>query len=180
MFLKIKSFTPAFLLLVLPATNLCAQQKETAPANNEAEFEQQYQERITKDRLFGTYIPKNLDDALLQLDKLIAPDNQLMVKNIPEDSICIYLHSKLGQWIILNWGFYGGSRLSNYLRSAGVTYPDDMADLILIAYHRHLNQKPVVIKNLALSFRDKRKKSWQEEQKKHPVLYEETRKKDRR
>ncbi len=89
------------------------------------------------------------------------------------------MHNRLGQWIILNWGFYGGSRLSHYLRSAGVTYPDDMADFLILAYHRKLNGKPVVVKELATPFRERRKKEFQAEQKKGKVIHEETRKKNR-
>lgn len=170
----------SFVLIAFPVFCFSLAAQETPPPNNETEFEQQYQERITKDRLYGVYIPKNLDDALSQLDKLISPENKIKVKNLPEDSVCIYLHAKLGQWIIINWGFYGGSRLSNYLRSAGVTYPDDMADLIMVAFHKRLNNQPVVVKDLALQFREKRKKEWEEEQKKREVLFEETRKKNRR
>jgi hypothetical protein len=154
-------------------------QVQEGPANNEAEFEKQYQERIRKDKLNGVYIPKNLDDALLNLDKLISVEAQQKMKEIPEDSVCLYLHHRLGQWIILNWGFYGGSRLSHYLRSAGVTFPDDMADFIILAYHRRLNGKPVLIRELAPIFREKRKKEWEKEKKEGVIIKEEVHKKNR-
>lgn len=151
---------------------------QEGPANNEQEFEKQYQERIRKDKLNGVYIPKNLDDALLQLDKLISADSKQKIKVIPEDTVCMALHNRLGQWMITNWGFYGGSRISHYLRSAGITYPDDMADFLLMAYHRKLNGKPVAIKELAIAFREKRKKEWEKEKKEGKVIYEEKRKKE--
>jgi hypothetical protein len=151
---------------------------QDGPANNEDEFEKQYQERITKDKLNGVYIPKNLDDAMLQLDKLISPDAQKKMKVIPEDSLAPALHKRLGQWMIMNWGFYGGSRLSHYLRSAGVTFPDDMADFLLLAYYHKLNGKPVGIKELAVKFREKRKEQWEQEKQKRKVISEEVRKKN--
>lgn len=155
---------------------------QEGPANNEKEFEKQYQERIKQEKLNGVYIPKNLDDALLQLDKLITADAKIKIKSISEDSVRFRLHARLGQWIIMNWGFYGGSRLSHYLRSAGVTYPDDMADFILMAYHRKLNGKPYSIKELATGFRDRRKMDFEKDKKKRKVIKEETRpkQKDRR
>ncbi len=166
------------ILVLLPFfTPLLAQE---GPASTEAEFEKQYQERIKMDKLNNVYIPKNLDDALLQLDKLTSPESKLKFKTIPEDSVCMYMHNRLGQWIILNWGFYGGSRLSHYLRSAGITYPDDMADFLILAYHRKLNGKPVGIKELAVNFREKRKKEFQADKKKGKVIHEETHKKNRR
>lgn len=148
------------------------------PPNNEEEFERQYQQRIKQDVLNGVYIPKNLDDAIAQLNKLISPESKIKIKAIPEDSVCIVLHKRLGQWMIMNWSFYDGSRLSHYLRSAGITFPDDMADFVLLAYHRHLNGKPVNIKELAVYFREKRKAEFEAEKKERQVIYQETRKKE--
>lgn len=166
------------LAVVGSQTALSAQQQPALP-NNEQEFEQQYQERIKKEILNGVYIPKNLDDAIAQLNKLISPDSKVKIKAIPEDSVCMYLHGRLGQWMILNWGFYGGSRLSHYLRSAGVTYPDDMADFLILAYHRHLNGKPVNIKELVILFKEKRKKAFEAEKKTRTILHTEKRKRPR-
>jgi hypothetical protein len=64
------------------------------------------------------------------------------------------------------------------LRSAGVTYPDDMADFVMLAYHRRLHEKPVNIKELATEFKEKRKKEHQERLKKGKVIHEEVRKKN--
>ncbi|MCA0235592.1 MAG: hypothetical protein LCH81_04340 [Bacteroidetes bacterium] len=166
--------------LVLSFFSVAAQTPvQEGPANSEAEYQQQYQERIKKDKLNGVYIPKNLDDALLQLDKLTTPESREKFKAIPEDSVCAIMHYRLGQWIILNWGFYGGSRLSHYLKSAGITYPDDMADFIMLAYSRKLNGKTVNIKELATRFREKRKQEFEKSRKKGKVLKEEKRKKNR-
>lgn len=145
------------------------------PPANDQEFEKQYQERIVKDRLNGIYIPKNLDDALAQLNKLSSEESKAIFKNIPEDSVCLLMHNRIGQWMIVNWSFYEGSRLSNYLHSAGVTYPDDMADFLILAFHRQLNQKPVSIKELATLFREKRQAELQDELQKGKVIKEETR-----
>jgi len=152
---------------------------QEGPASTEAEYEKQYQERIKKDKLGNMYIPKNLDDATLQLDKLISEESKQKIKAIPEDSVCIKMHNRLGQWMILNWGFYGGSRISHYLRSAGITFPDDQADFLLLAFHRKLNGKPYNIKELATNFRQKRKEEWEKEQKSRKILHEEVRKKNR-
>lgn len=173
--MQLKFSLLCFLVMGMAAKgNLFGQQ--FTPANNEDEFERQYQERIKKDVLNGVYIPKNLDDAFAQLNKLISPESQATIKSIPEDSVCIVLHRRLGQWMIMNWGFYDGSRLSHYLRSAGITYPDDMADFLLIGYHRHLNGKPVNVRDLAIFYKEKRKKEFEERQQSMPVLHEETRK----
>lgn len=175
------SLFPIFsLLLLFPSQNVFSQtpQEEKGPASTEAEFERQYQDNIRKEVLNGVYIPKNLEDAMLELDKRVSTEARLKFKELPEDSVCLFMHNRLGQWMILNWGFYGGSRLSHYLRSAGVTFPDDMADFLILAYHRRQNAKPIGIKELAIDFRERRKKEYQEERKKGKVIHEETRKRN--
>jgi hypothetical protein len=149
---------------------------DDGPINTEEEYQKRYNERITKDRLYGVYIPKNLDDAMLQLDKQISEESKKSIRSIPEDSACMVLHRRLGLWMINNWGFYEGSRLSHYLRSAGVSYPDDMADFLILAYHRHLNQKPIELKELAKFYRETRKKEHLDDLKKGEVISEEVRK----
>jgi hypothetical protein len=174
---RILVLIPGFFLML---SNIFAQtqQEEPGPPSTEAEFEQQYQERIRKETLNGVYIPKNLEEAMVELDKRVSSEARTKFKALPEDSVCMIMHHRLGQWMILNWGFYGGSRLSNYLRSAGVTFPDDMADFLILAYHRRQNAQPIGIKELATDFRERRKKEYQEKMKKGKVIHEEVRKRN--
>lgn len=164
-----------FILFLIPGIPYLLSAQQYTPPANDREFERQYQERIAKDRLNGIYIPRNLDDALAQLDKLSSPESKKVFMSIPEDSVCAYMHNRLGQWMIVNWSFYEGSRLSNYLRSAGVSYPDDMADFLILAFHRHLHQQPVTIKEFAVYFKEKRKADWEKERREGKVLKEEVR-----
>ncbi|MDX1910585.1 MAG: DUF6794 domain-containing protein [Saprospiraceae bacterium] len=176
----LKHFALPFLLLcgtLVPALSQ-NDKEETGPPSTEAEFEQQYQQRIRLEVLNNVYIPKNLEDAMKELDKRVSEESRLKFKSIPEDSVCAVMHHRLGQWMILNWGFYGGSRLSHYLRSAGVTFPDDMADFLILAYHRRQNGKPIEIKQLATDFRERRKKEYLDKMKKGQVIHEEVRKKN--
>jgi hypothetical protein len=175
----------SLLLFVLFIVNLFAQPTtkpataDGGPPSDEKEFERQYQERIKKDRLYGIYIPKNLDDALLQLDKLLSPQKQAELMMMHQDSVVKKLHNSLGRRIIDNWGFYNGSRMSHYLRSAGVTYPDDMADFIILAYHNKLNGKPVVLKDLVKQFRDKRRQEFESRKKRGKIIKEEKKSKNK-
>ena len=57
---RILVLIPGFFLLLLN-TFAQTQQEESGPPSTEAEFEQQYQERIRKETLNGVYIPKNLE-----------------------------------------------------------------------------------------------------------------------
>lgn len=169
-----RNVTFALLVLFFTSANLMAQQYN--PPNDESEFERQYQERIKKDRINGVYIPRNLDDVLVQLNKLTSEEARQKFKTVPEEAVCKVMHNRLGQWMIANWSFYEGSRLSNYLRSAGVTYPDDMADFLILAYHRHLNGHTVAIKELAVYFKERRKQEFEQRQNQGDVLKEEVRK----
>ena len=148
--------------------------KAQQPANTKEQFEEQYRQRITKERLNGVYIPKNLDDAFKQLDGLVSPEARKKLMSAPEELAARKLHFSFGRWMIVNWSFYEGSRLAYYLQSAGVTHPDDMADFMIIAYHRHLNKKDVNIKELATRMREKRQKMHEETTQKGEVI-EETR-----
>jgi len=126
----------AGLLLSLP---LLAQR----PPETESEYDKAYQRRVQMESINGTYIPANLADAFVQLHKLIDKDSKQKFKNIAEDQAVKKLHFSFGRWIIINWGFYEGSRLSHSLKLKGLHHPDDMAHFIIRSYHRSLNKAPI-------------------------------------
>ena len=71
--MKKSSFALVVLLLSCIQSAFCqSTPEEKGPPSSEAEFEQQYQERIRKEMLNGVYIPKNLEDAMQELDKRIS------------------------------------------------------------------------------------------------------------
>jgi hypothetical protein len=141
-------------LFLLP--NLVLAQAKTPPAN-QAEYEKRFQENQAKDRINGVYIPKNLDEAFAQLDKMIDPKTRANFQKVSEEAAAKKLHFSLGRWMIVNWQFYEGSRFSNYLHSAGITFPDDQADFMIRAYHRYVTGQPVEFKELAKAYKAMRK-----------------------
>jgi hypothetical protein len=108
-------------------------------AQTEAEFQAEYAKRIKMEMINGVYIPADLEDAFSELNRLSDPKGIMEFKTSPEDSIRRKLHFGLGKWMIVNWGFEDGSRLSHYLKQKGITVPDDMADFIILMWHRQLN-----------------------------------------
>ncbi len=158
-------------LCALLGTALLAQ----PPATKE-EFEKEYQRRIQLEYLDGQYIPKDLTDAFVELNKLIDTESKATFKTMPEEEAAHKLFFSFGRWITHNWGFYGGSRLSHYLRELGVTFPDDMAQFVIITYHRNLNRKSLDIKPLIVQFQEKRHKEHKARAEKGTVIHEETRK----
>lgn len=58
---------------------------------------------------------------------------------ISEEEFTVNTHFGFGMWIRNNWNLWGGSRLSIYFNQKGIHHPDDMSGIILVSYHRHLN-----------------------------------------
>ena len=100
-----------------------------------------YQSNIKKTRLNGVYIPKDLDDAFIELDRLSPPESLAKIKSANENLVAKKLHFGLGRWMAVNWNFDEGSRFSHYLKGLGLYYSDDMIDFMLVSYHRYLNKK---------------------------------------
>lgn len=106
------------------------------------EFEANYAKRIKEEMLFGVYIPADLEEAYAELNRLADPQGIISFKVAPEDSIRRKLHFGFGRWIMSNWEFEQGSRLSHYLKSKGISMPDDMVSVIIVTWHRRLNGRP--------------------------------------
>ena len=149
------------------------------PPENETEFEKKYKRNVQKDYLHGVYIPKDLADAFVQLNKKIDTDSKAKFKNAPEELVADKLFFSLGRWIIHNWNFYGGSRFSHYIKNLGIHHPEDMARFVIVAYHRNLNRNSLNIKELLQSFKEKQDKQKQKIFEKGEILHEEKRQRPR-
>ena len=147
-----------------------------APANNDAEFEKAYKRRIRQEALYGVYIPKDLTEAFMQLNKKIEPNLRKKFQAMPEDMATEKLFFSLGRWMTHNWQFYGGSRLSHYMKTQlGVHHPDDMSRFIIITYHRSLNKKPLQVKELLAQFEAEKLEKQKKRMQKGTILHEEKR-----
>lgn len=116
------------------------------PVATESDYDKAYERRIQQEYLYGVYIPKDLSDAIVQLNQLADRESLQKFRMAAEEEAVRKLHFSLGRWIIHNWGFYGGSRLSYALKGMGVHHPDDMAQLLVRSLHRSLNKKPIEVK----------------------------------
>lgn len=139
----------SLLMLVSTSTLVFGQKNDT---------EKQYQQRIKKDIINGVYIPADLAECFMELNKKISKESKAKFKIMPEAEAATKLHFSLGRWIWHNWSFYEGSRLSVYLNKVGVHHPEDMAQLIIITYHRYLNKKPLEVKAVAEKITEVRNK----------------------
>lgn len=148
------------LLIILLPTTLSAQ--FDGPPNNAAEYEEQYQWRIRQTRLQGVYIPKDLPEAIRELSRLSDAESQRSFSSAPEEDIYRELFHGLGRWIRRNWGFNGGSRLTVALEPLGINHPDDLAQLIVVVWHRELNGKSHDLPELVDSIKEKRRQLYLE------------------
>lgn len=155
---------------------LSAAQAQDPPATLE-EFNENYRQRIQKSELYGVYIPGDVEDAFTTFDKLIDSESKKKFKNMDEGAAATKLHFSLGRWIIRNWGFYEGSRLSHYIRTRyAIFHPDDAARFLIICYHRYLNERPLEIKALIRDFHEKQKQQKLKRIEEGTIIHEETRK----
>ena len=97
--------------------------------------------RMTAERIEGVYIPRDLGECFVELDKLLTEIDKKEMKALPDREDMIQYHMDIGMWMRNNWGLWGGSRLQKYFTSRGVTHPDEMSSIVLEFYYDWLNGK---------------------------------------
>lgn len=127
--------------------------------------EETYQWRIKQKKLHKVYIPADLAECFSELDLKISKTSKAKFLSIDENTAMKKLHYSLGKWIWYNWGFYDGSRLTVYMNKMGIYHPEDMADFIIMGYHRYLKKSPIEPKELATFFKERRKELKEEAKK---------------
>lgn len=143
-------------------------------------YEEAYQKRIQKTTINGVYIPKDITDCFIQLNRLTDEQSRIKFKNMSEEDASRKLHFSLGRWMIYNWSFYEGSRLSYYLTGLGISSPDDMAQFIIILYHRNLNRNKLNVKELVEQYEAKKQLKIEERRKNGTIIHEEKRKREKK
>lgn len=149
--------------------------QEPEPIATDTDYEKAYERRIQQEYLYGVYIPKDLSDAIVQLNKLADRESLQKFRMAAEEEAVRKLHFSLGRWIIHNWGFYGGSRLSHALKGMGLHHPDDMARLLIRSLHRSLNSEPIEVKAQVEALAAAREAERQKRLESAEILYEEKR-----
>ena len=145
------------------------------PVDSEETFDERYARNIKKSRINGVYIPKNMDEAMTELQALRSDEALDKFKKGDEAMVARKLHFGLGRWMIYNWNFYEGSRFSHYLSQQGLTHPDDQAQLVIVSLHRKLNAKDLDLMGQIETLSSARA---EERNKKVKVIKEETRIRD--
>ena len=83
----------------------------------------------------GRYIPKDLGDSFVELDKTLNEADRKEMLALKDRGDMLLYHMGLGMWMRNNWGLWGGSRLQKYFTDRGVDHPDNMSGVILDYYY---------------------------------------------
>ena len=110
------------------------------PLNEAAEREiltkrQELKRRLTLDSINHVYIPPNILACFIELDKKLTPEAVSQLNALKSAGRMGLHHFGMGTWMRNNWGLWGGSRLSAYMKKRGFREPDSMSDQILTYYY---------------------------------------------
>lgn len=169
-------FRLSYLFAVFSLLFVSAVYAQGPPPSSEQEYEKNYDWRVRQEILYGVYIPKDLGEAFVQLDRLSEKADRKKFANLSERQAATVPFFGLGRWISHNWGFYGGSRLTVYLNQLNLHHPDDMTRFLLVMYHRYLNKKPLDPQPVVEGFLKMRIESNNERLLQGEVIHEESRK----
>jgi len=108
-------------------------------------------QNLTKKELI--YIPKDFNESLTQLDKIIPDTTKTRIKSMTESDFLAQTHLSTGMWIRNYWLYnrylFGlivtKSELRKDLLTKGLYNNDDMSEVILRSFHRQLNNIDVNI-----------------------------------
>jgi len=128
------------------------------PVSTPEQYDSLYAINIQLSRINGVYIPRDLSEAHKRIIELTAADKLDGFAKAEEKVVCKKLHFGIGRWMILNWNFYEGSRLSHYLKEEGLLHPDDMAQYILRTLHRNLNKLELEKESIIAELKEARMK----------------------
>jgi len=128
-----------------------------------------YQSNIKKTRLYGVYIPVDIPDALAELDKLSTDDAKIKLQKAEEATVAKKLRFGIGRWMEYNWNLQEGSRFSHHLREKGLWHPDDMVEVLITLYYRHVKGAPLEEEKLIREKIDARKAKMAAEQDKNTI-----------
>lgn len=157
-----------FLLLVLLSNAVYGQ--EVRKSKSFVSKDSLYNENIKKSRLYGVYIPRDIDDAMAKLMELTTEEARQPFFKTDENTVAKKLFFGIGRWMEYNWNFEEGSRFSHYLRQKGLVYTEDMTRTMLILFHRHVTSKPLDVDTLIKAMIIERNKKIEEELKKKEVI----------
>lgn len=101
----------------------------------------------------GRPIPRTLAECFDHFQSSDSPDELAAFKALPEEHVARY-HAGWGTALRNKWGLWSGSPLKDYFRKLGLEHADDMSEVIIRSYHRHLNGRPLDVEGQIATCRD--------------------------
>ena len=107
----------------------------TSSAQKKVTYQRDY--RFYSERIEGTYIPKDIDEAIDSLDTILSEkDKRFIADSLSMEEFCADAHFGVGMWMRNEWGLWSGSRLQKFFTDKKVYHPDEMSHEILKAYYK--------------------------------------------
>ncbi|MFC4816720.1 DUF6794 domain-containing protein [Flavobacterium sp. GCM10023249] len=104
------------------------------------------------------YPPKNIKEAIEYMEFKWTDEEKEKFKNKNENAAALELHMGYGMWIRNSWLRNGNPKLSKYFYKKKVFHIDDMSSIILIFYHRMLNNKKLGLRKTFKPYSEKWRK----------------------
>jgi hypothetical protein len=110
---------------------------------------------LTADTINGNYIPKDIEEAIREINRILDSASIAEIKNYRNEEVAVGMeHFGLG-YIIRNMWKLGGSR---FLHDTGLEEADYISGLVTTAYYRHLNNKPINLDELIEEYKKQEEK----------------------
>lgn len=122
--------------------------------NKQKNADEKEKVKFITDTINGVYIPKNLEDCFVQINAFWNDSIKKQVKSWEEREFTGKAHLGLGMWMRNNWRLWGGSRLSKYFNNLEIYHADDMSGIILVSYHRYLNNNEIRLEEQVKYYQD--------------------------
>lgn len=144
--------------------------------NSEEEYLKEYERNIKKTHLEGVYIPASIEEAMEELKNLSDEASLKKFAQAPIEKVAEKLHFGIGRWMIVNWQFYTGSRISHIMKGKGVLTPDSMAQYLIRHFHAYLNGEVLNEEDLIKKVNERHEAEMKKRRQENTLIKSETRK----
>lgn len=148
------------LVFVFSFTNYISAQVK--PKKDEIYTVEPIEKRIQMEYINNVYIPKDLTDALRELDSKMDAAGKEKFAGMTEADASTKVYFSFGRWMSVNWGMEEGSRLTQFFNNQGIAKVEDMIRILMVSYHRHVNKQELRTTELFNHYKELRKKEYQE------------------
>jgi len=88
-------------------------------------------------------IPTTLQEALQELESQLEDEEKEKIRNLGEDEFVTLSHMFMGQKLRNLWLYPKDSPLREFFKAEGLSHEDDMSDIILRSFYRHLRGEDI-------------------------------------